>query len=284
MREYLESVRPELKLTDEARLAVGQPVRAAGPTRRRAREAGRLGGGHAVAGHAAALGPADVRAARAADHRPGDHRHPAGAAQALTGLLPDVPAPPEIVRARRLVRAESPRPRSRRDRAERRASATVLILRTGRHRARASEPQRACCAAGSSSWTGTEAVRRSAAAALSPGRRARVLGQLLGGSPRPVSASWAVWRTPWFRQRDVVRNEGYSPHFLTGCAPRRAGAARHVIVTPAAKAERCSRRAARRSSTEPARSATARSSHGSPAANTNPTAATAVSSPSAQAA
>ena len=54
----------------------GQPVRAAG---RHADDpqAGLLGGGHTVAGHAAALGPPDVRAARPAQHRPGHHRRPA---------------------------------------------------------------------------------------------------------------------------------------------------------------------------------------------------------------
>ena len=58
----------------------------------------------AVGGDAPPLGPAALRAARAADHRPVDHRHAAGPPE-RHGLLPDLPAPPNVERARRLVRA-----------------------------------------------------------------------------------------------------------------------------------------------------------------------------------
>jgi len=102
MRAYLERVRPELKLTDEARRAVGNVFnpKDGSPTVRRLAVSG-------VATLALATLP---RWARRMYGLPGLPSTDLGATatmrglRTLTDLLPDVPAPPEIVRARRLVR------------------------------------------------------------------------------------------------------------------------------------------------------------------------------------
>jgi uncharacterized protein (DUF2236 family) len=123
MRAYLDRVRPELKLTDEARQGVGnlfEPLGATPTTRKLAFSA--------VATLALGTLPRWARRMYGLPGLPSTDLGTTAALRALRGLtnlLPDVPAPPEIVRARALVRAESPRPRSRRDRAERWASATA---------------------------------------------------------------------------------------------------------------------------------------------------------------
>jgi uncharacterized protein (DUF2236 family) len=101
MRRYLEGMRPELVLTDEARKAVGNlfAPRSTAPTRVKF-------GVPAVA----TLGLATLpRWARRMYGLPGLPTTDLGATVALralrtaTDLLPDVPAPPDIERARRLV-------------------------------------------------------------------------------------------------------------------------------------------------------------------------------------
>src|SRR5690348_14963432 len=102
MREYLESVRPELKLTDEARVAVGHLLtpQATAPGRARV-----------VVPTIAALSVATLpRWARRLYGLPGLRTTDLSALvtlralHAATALLPDLPAPPNVERARRLVR------------------------------------------------------------------------------------------------------------------------------------------------------------------------------------
>jgi uncharacterized protein (DUF2236 family) len=103
MRSYLESMRPELGLTDEARRAVGNLFAPKGeaPTVTKLAIP-------AIASLALATLP---RWARRMYGLPGVPTTDFGATLTLrtlrvaTHLLPDVPAPPEIQRARRLVRA-----------------------------------------------------------------------------------------------------------------------------------------------------------------------------------
>jgi uncharacterized protein (DUF2236 family) len=103
MRRYLDGVRPRLKLTDEARVGVGNLFAPKGdaPTVRKLTFS-------AVASLSMATLP---RWARRMYGLPGLPTTDLGATalvralRGLTDLLPDVPAPPEIVRARRLVRS-----------------------------------------------------------------------------------------------------------------------------------------------------------------------------------
>jgi uncharacterized protein (DUF2236 family) len=102
MRAYLESVRPELALTDEARHAVGGVFAPRG----RVPAATKL-----IVPALASLAMATLpRWARRMYGLPGIPTTDLGATLALrtlrvaTDLLPDVPAPPEIERARQLVR------------------------------------------------------------------------------------------------------------------------------------------------------------------------------------
>lgn len=102
MRAYFDRVRPELALTDEARVAVGNLFTPSG----RAPAAARLAL-PAVASLAVATLP---RWARRMYGLPGAATTDVGATVTLralrtaTGVLPDVPAPPNIERARQLVR------------------------------------------------------------------------------------------------------------------------------------------------------------------------------------
>ena len=67
MRAYMTRMRPVLALTDEARLAVGRMFAPRGPAPTTTKVA--LAALAALRdGNAAAMGPADVRAARDADH------------------------------------------------------------------------------------------------------------------------------------------------------------------------------------------------------------------------
>jgi uncharacterized protein (DUF2236 family) len=108
MRTYMERVRPVLKLTDEARLGVGNMFAPKGdnPTVRKLAIA-------TVATLSLATLP---RWARRMYGLPGLPTTDLGATAMLralrgvTDLLPDAPAPPEIVRARQLVRAAAPQP------------------------------------------------------------------------------------------------------------------------------------------------------------------------------
>jgi uncharacterized protein (DUF2236 family) len=109
LRAYLDRMRPELRLTDEARLAVGNLFAPKGtaPTVRKL-----------AVSTVATLSLATLpRWARRMYGLPGLPSTDLGttatlrALRGLTALLPDVPAPPEIVRARRLVRGEAARPR-----------------------------------------------------------------------------------------------------------------------------------------------------------------------------
>jgi uncharacterized protein (DUF2236 family) len=109
MREYMNGVRPELRLTDEARLAVGNlfAPKSTAPT----------GWKLAVSTVATISLTTLPRWARRMYGLPGLPTTDLGATatlrglRGLTALLPDVPAPPEIVRARRLVRGPAARPR-----------------------------------------------------------------------------------------------------------------------------------------------------------------------------
>lgn len=103
MQEYYESVRPELGLTDEARVAVGHLLSPQPTTPPRVR---------LVIPAIATLSLATLpRWARRLYGLPGlpttdlSTTLTLRALQAATVLLPDLPAPPEIERARRLVRA-----------------------------------------------------------------------------------------------------------------------------------------------------------------------------------
>ena len=103
MREYLASVRPELKLTDEARMAVGHLLTPQPTAPPRAR---------LVIPSIAALSVATLpRWARRRYGLPGlpttdlSTTVTLRALQSATALLPDLPAPPNVERARRLVRA-----------------------------------------------------------------------------------------------------------------------------------------------------------------------------------
>ena len=103
MREYLASVRPELKLTDEAREAVGHLLSPQPTAPPRAR---------LVIPTIAALSVAALpRWARRLYGLPGlpttdlSTTVTLRALQSATALLPDLPAPPNVERARRLVRA-----------------------------------------------------------------------------------------------------------------------------------------------------------------------------------
>lgn len=109
MRSYLDGVRPLLKITDEARIGVGNLFAPKGnpPTARKLAMS-------TVATLSLATLP---RWARRMYGLPGLPTTDLGATamlralRGLTDLLPDVPAPPDIVRARRLVRAGLSRPR-----------------------------------------------------------------------------------------------------------------------------------------------------------------------------
>ena len=110
MREYLESVRPELAMTDEAREAVGHlfAPRSEAPARVRL-----------VIPAIATLSLATLpRWARRLYGLPGVPTTDLGATAVLralrttTQLLPDVPAPPNIQEARRLVRGSAAGPRA----------------------------------------------------------------------------------------------------------------------------------------------------------------------------
>jgi uncharacterized protein (DUF2236 family) len=109
MRSYLDGVRPLLKITDEARVGVGNLFAPKGdsPTLRKLAMC-------TVATLSLSTLP---RWARRMYGLPGLPTTDLGstamlrALRGLTDLLPDVPAPPEIVRARRLVRAAQTRPR-----------------------------------------------------------------------------------------------------------------------------------------------------------------------------
>jgi len=102
MRNYLDRVRPGLQLTDEARLAVGNlfAPKGATPTVRKL----------AISTVATLSLGTLPRWARRMYGLPGLPTTDLGATatlralRGLTDLLPDVPAPPEILRARRLVR------------------------------------------------------------------------------------------------------------------------------------------------------------------------------------
>jgi len=103
MREYLASVRPELKLTDEARVAVGHLLTPQSTAPPRAR---------LVIPTLATLSVATLpRWARRLYGLPGLPTTDVSATltlralQSATALLPDLPAPPNVERARRLVRA-----------------------------------------------------------------------------------------------------------------------------------------------------------------------------------
>lgn len=103
MREYLESVRPELKMTDEARTAVGNlfSPRATAPTRARMVIP-------AIATLSLATLPRWGRRLYGLPGLPTTDLSTTVALRALrttTTLLPDIPAPPNVERARRLVRA-----------------------------------------------------------------------------------------------------------------------------------------------------------------------------------
>jgi uncharacterized protein (DUF2236 family) len=103
MREYLESVRPELKMTDEARTAVGNlltPQPTAPKTARIAIPA--------IAVVSLATLPRWARRLYGLPALPSTDLSATLALRALrttTNLLPDIPAPPNVERARRLVRA-----------------------------------------------------------------------------------------------------------------------------------------------------------------------------------
>ncbi|MCW2718882.1 MAG: hypothetical protein QOG20_5088 [Pseudonocardiales bacterium] len=104
MREYLAGVRPELKLTDEARAAVGSLFAPRGDAPSRVKLA-------IPAIATLSLGTLP-RWARRLYGLPGAPTTDLGTTVALrtlrtvTDLLPDVPAPPNIQEARRLVRGE----------------------------------------------------------------------------------------------------------------------------------------------------------------------------------
>ena len=104
MREYLESVRPELAMTAEARLAVGAlmaPPPGSAPDKVR----------RTISALAALAVPTLPRWARRLYGLPGWRAVDLSttltlrALRTATALLPDLPAPPEIERARKLVRA-----------------------------------------------------------------------------------------------------------------------------------------------------------------------------------
>jgi uncharacterized protein (DUF2236 family) len=103
MREYLESARPELKLTDEARIAVGHlfsPQATAPPKARVVIPA--------IATVSLATLPRWARRLYGLPGLPTTDLSAAVALRALhttTTLLPDIPAPPNVERARKLVRA-----------------------------------------------------------------------------------------------------------------------------------------------------------------------------------
>jgi uncharacterized protein (DUF2236 family) len=110
MRSYLDGVRPQLKLTDEARRAVGNlfEPKAPSPVIRKL----------AVSTVASLSLGTLPRWARRMYGLPGLPTTDLGATalvravRVLTDLLPDVPAPPEIVRARQLVRTARAAPRA----------------------------------------------------------------------------------------------------------------------------------------------------------------------------
>jgi uncharacterized protein (DUF2236 family) len=103
MREYLDSVQPELRLTDEARMAVGHlfsPQATAPQTARLAIPA--------IATVSLATLPRWARRLYGLPGLPTTDLSATVALRALrttTILLPDIPAPPNVERARRLVRA-----------------------------------------------------------------------------------------------------------------------------------------------------------------------------------
>lgn len=103
MREYFASVRPELRMTDEARRAVGALFR----PRAEAPQSVRLLV-PAIATLSLATLPRYARRLYGLPALPTTDLTTAVTLKALyaaTSLLPDLPAPPEIERARRLVRA-----------------------------------------------------------------------------------------------------------------------------------------------------------------------------------
>ena len=108
MREYLRSVRPELRLTDEAREAVGHLFAPSATAPRSVRIAV-----PAVATLALGTLPRWARRLYGLPALPSTDFTTTLTLRALrtaTVLLPDVPAPPAIERARRLVRDEADRP------------------------------------------------------------------------------------------------------------------------------------------------------------------------------
>jgi uncharacterized protein (DUF2236 family) len=103
MRDYLESVRPELHLTDEARQAVGALFR----PRAEAPQSVRLAV-PAIATVALGTLPRWARRLYGLPGLPTTDLATTVTLRALrtaTGLLPDPPAPPNVERARRLIRA-----------------------------------------------------------------------------------------------------------------------------------------------------------------------------------
>lgn len=103
MREYLDSVRPELRLTDEARMAVGHLLSPQATAPQSARLAI-----PALAAVSLATLPRWARRLYGLPALPTTDFAATVALRALrttTTLLPDIPAPPNIERARRLVRA-----------------------------------------------------------------------------------------------------------------------------------------------------------------------------------
>lgn len=106
---YLERVRPGLRLTDEARAGIGKLFTPKGAAPRGLKLAI-----PSVATLAVATLPRWARRMYGLPGLPSTDIGATGALRALhrlTGLLPDMPAPPEIVRARQLVRGSTPRPR-----------------------------------------------------------------------------------------------------------------------------------------------------------------------------